>query len=72
MTCTPFTTPILHIEHVITADDPFGEPWPPDGSCSVVRRASNGFTLWRTISFGIHANDSPPASHDPFLGGNEH
>jgi hypothetical protein len=37
------------IEHIITADDPFGEPWPPDGFCSVVRRA-RGFTLWRRIS----------------------
>jgi hypothetical protein len=36
------------IQHVITADDPFGEPWPPDGSCSIVRRA-RGFTLWRRI-----------------------
>ena len=36
------------IEHVVTADDPFGEPWPPDGLCSIVRRA-RGFTLWRRI-----------------------
>jgi hypothetical protein len=38
------------VEHVVTADDPFGEPWPPDGLCSVVRRV-RGFTLWRRLSF---------------------
>jgi hypothetical protein len=38
----------LVIQHIITADDPFGEPWPPDGFCSVVRRA-RGFTLWRRV-----------------------
>jgi hypothetical protein len=65
------STPVLRIEHVITADDPLGEPWPPDGSCSIVRRASNGFTLWRTISFGTHASATPPAPRDPSLGGNE-
>jgi hypothetical protein len=43
---TPFA---MAVEHIITADDPFGEPWPPDGSCSVVHR-SYGFTLWRRIS----------------------
>jgi len=36
------------IEHIITADDSFGEPWPPDGFCSVVRR-TRGFTLWRRV-----------------------
>jgi len=40
----------FNIEHVVTADDPFGEPWPPDGACSVMRRAQ-GFTLWRRFSF---------------------
>jgi len=39
----------MKVEHVVTADDPFGEPWPPDGSCSIVHR-SHGFTLWRRIS----------------------
>jgi hypothetical protein len=56
------STPVLRIEHVITADDPFGEPWPPDGSCSIVRRTSNGFTLWRTISFGTHASAAASAA----------
>jgi hypothetical protein len=39
----------LLVEHVITADDPFGEPWPPDGNCSLVRRTANGFSLWRRL-----------------------
>jgi hypothetical protein len=38
----------LIVEHVITADDPFGEPWPPNaaGPWIVVARA-RGFTKWR-------------------------
>jgi len=50
----------LAIEHIVTADDPFGEPWPPDGACSIVRCSSHGFTLWRRIS-QTHANASPSA-----------
>jgi len=46
----------LNIEHIITADDPFGEPWPPDGSCSIVRRA-RGFTLWRRLPPPLRAPD---------------
>jgi hypothetical protein len=42
--------PILRIEHIVSADDPFGEAWPPDGSVSIVRRTGHGFTLWRRIS----------------------
>ncbi len=41
-------TPALSIQRIITCDDPFGEPCPPAGSCSVVRRA-RGFTLWRRL-----------------------
>jgi hypothetical protein len=48
----------LVIQHIITADDPFGEPWPPDGLCSIVRRA-HGFTLWRRIS-----NEATKANED--------
>jgi len=58
------------IEHVVTADDPFGEPWPPDGSCSIVRRTNNGFTLWRRIS-QTHASALPPAPRGSSLGGSE-
>ena len=39
----------LAVEYVVTADDALGEPWPPDGSCSIVRRTSKGFTLWRRL-----------------------
>jgi hypothetical protein len=45
----PAVNGALVIQHIITADDPFGEPWPPDGLCSIVRRA-RGFTLWRRVS----------------------
>jgi len=40
--------PALVVEHVITADDPFGEPWPPNaaGPWLVVARV-RGFTKWR-------------------------
>ena len=48
-------TPVNHqrfiIEIVVTADDAFGEPWPPGGFCSIVRRA-RGFTLWRRVRRG--------------------
>ena len=58
--------------HIITADDQFGEPWPPDGSCSIVRRSSSGFTLWRRIRLSeTRAHVTPPAARDSFLGGNE-
>jgi hypothetical protein len=43
--------PHIKIIRVITADDPFGCPWPPsDGNAvwTVVRR-TRGFTLWRSI-----------------------
>jgi hypothetical protein len=42
----PAVNGALIIQHIITADDSFGEPWPPDSFCSVVRR-TRGFTLWR-------------------------
>jgi hypothetical protein len=52
---------MIEVAHVITADDAFGEPWPPDGSCSVVRRSSNGFTLWRCIRLSVtRAHVTPP------------
>jgi hypothetical protein len=40
--------PALVVEHVITADDPFGEPWPPNaaGPWVVVARV-RGFTKSR-------------------------
>jgi hypothetical protein len=41
--------PSFVVEHVITADDPCGEPWPPDGSVSIVRRLDNGWTVWRRL-----------------------
>ena len=41
--------PVLVVEYVITADDPFGEPWPPSRNCSLVRRTTNGFSLWRRL-----------------------
>jgi hypothetical protein len=44
----PAVNGALVIQHIVTADDPFGEPWPPDGFCSVVHRA-RGFTLWRRV-----------------------
>jgi hypothetical protein len=44
----PAVNGALVIQHIVTADDPLGEPWPPDGLCSIVRRA-RGFTLWRRI-----------------------
>jgi len=36
--------------HAVTADDPFGELWPPSSADTwhVVRRI-NGFTVWRAI-----------------------
>jgi hypothetical protein len=49
--------PSFVVEHVITADDPCGEPWPPDGSVSIVRRLNNGWTLWRRLH--------PPDSTEP-------
>jgi hypothetical protein len=42
----------LVIQHIITCDDPFGDPWPPDGLCSIVNRA-RGFTLWRRVGLQI-------------------
>ena len=54
----------LVVEHVITADDLFGEPWPPDGDCSLVRRAANGFSLWRRLRLTEHrAVDGRQAAH---------
>lgn len=43
--------PALVVEHVITPDDPLGEPWPPNaaGPWVVVARA-RGFTKWRHIT----------------------
>jgi hypothetical protein len=46
--------PALRVEYVVTADDPYGEPWPPDGNCSLVRRAANGFSLWRRLRLAEH------------------
>jgi hypothetical protein len=47
------TAVLPRFEYVITADDPFHEPWPPDGACSIVRRARTGFTLWRRLSLAL-------------------
>jgi len=41
--------PVLVVEHVITADDPFGAPWPPDGFVSIVRRLDSGWTVWHRL-----------------------
>jgi hypothetical protein len=44
-------TPHIKILHVVTADDPFGCPWPPSDGCdgwTIVRQLC-GFTLWRQI-----------------------
>jgi hypothetical protein len=43
------TLPTLTTELILTADDPLGDSW-PDGSCSVVRRLNDGWTLWRRLS----------------------
>ena len=42
--------------HIVTADDPFGVSWPPDGSCSIARRSTSGFTLSETRTYA-----TPPA-----------
>jgi hypothetical protein len=66
------TRTMIEFAHIITADDPFGEPWPLDGSCSIVRRPSTGFTLWRCIRLSeTRAHVTPPASRDSSLGSNE-
>jgi hypothetical protein len=42
---------VIQINHILTADDPLGCPWPPsDGHAmwTVVRR-TRGFSLWRSI-----------------------
>jgi len=52
----------LVIQHIITVDDPLGEPWPPDGFCSIVRRA-RGFTLWRRIS--LKSSSVTPGAASP-------
>ena len=42
--------PALVVVYVIPADDPLGEPWPPNsaGPWIVVARA-RGFTKWRCL-----------------------
>jgi hypothetical protein len=50
----------LKIIRTVTADGPFGEPWPPaDGDGWTVIRRSHGFTVWRKIQ--ITKPDPPPA-----------
>jgi hypothetical protein len=43
--------PTLFITNVVTADDPWRQPWPPNepGLWVVVRRLTRDFTLWRQI-----------------------
>jgi hypothetical protein len=48
----------MQIHHVLTADDPFGCPWPPnngDGAVWAVVRRMRGFTLWRSITVSAAA-----------------
>jgi hypothetical protein len=52
----PETTIPLLVEHIVTADDPFGEPWPPDGQFSIVRRAG-GFTKWRRLRHAVASDE---------------
>jgi hypothetical protein len=51
----------MKILRTVTADDPFGEPWPPSSTdiWHVIRRM-NGFTVWRAI----RATQSVPPSTD--------
>jgi hypothetical protein len=51
----------MKIIHAVTADDPFGEPWPPysDDIWHVVRR-SRGFTVWRAIQPNEPATTATP------------
>jgi hypothetical protein len=56
-------TPTLTVEHIITSDDPWGAPWPPDGTVSIVRRVDGGWTLWRRIRLSeTRAYAPPPAA----------
>jgi hypothetical protein len=46
--------PAFVVEHLITADDPFGEPWPPNSAGPwIVVACARGFTKWRRISSDI-------------------
>jgi hypothetical protein len=60
----------LSITHILTRDDPDGQPWPPaDDVMWVVVRSANGFTLWRCIS--ITPSEPPPADARSFSGGTQ-
>ena len=43
----------MKISQTLTADDCYGQPWPPPGNGWVVIRRVPGFTLWRSIQFQI-------------------
>ena len=60
---------MIRVIHVITADDPFGEPWPPSSTDNwhVVRR-KHGFTKWRAIQ--VVQPEPPPAGAQSIPGGN--
>ena len=57
---------MMQIQHIVTADDPFGEPWPPSdaGLWCVVRRV-RGFTIWRSIQL---ASEPPPSNAQSICG----
>jgi hypothetical protein len=64
---------LLCIQYVVTRDDPVTDdpvvPGYGDEFFGLVRRLPDQHcTLWRAISLGIHANETPPASRD-LLGG---
>jgi hypothetical protein len=57
----------MRVLRTITADDPFGEPWPPSSTdiWHVVRRL-HGFTLWWSIQI---AQSHPLSDAKDHLGG---
>jgi hypothetical protein len=60
---------VIKITRVITADDPFGEPWPPHSTHSWhVAHRSRDFTVWRAIE--VVQPEPPPAGAQSTYGGN--
>ena len=59
----------MRIIHAITADDPWGDPWPPASTDHwFVVYHGHGLTVWRSIS--VAQSDPPPSDAHDHLGGN--
>ena len=61
----PATIAQLTIRHVITPNDFYGEPWPPNepGLWVTVRRLPLDFTQWRSIQ--LEEVRPPPSASQP-------